>query len=338
MSGKGRGAFLERAHLHERAGGDNLASVIVPHYRDVQSLRQSLSSLQAQHHRPLEIIVVDDGSPEAVFAEVMRCCDDVAQCIRVPHGGPAAARNCGAALAKGSILVFCESDAVYPPEYVGSIISAIAGCKDGSVVAASNVGRRVLAETKGWGHRYARVLYAAVDDAIRRGQRRTGAWAFDARWFRASGGYREDLRVGEDMELVERVIRAGLKVGYGGDVPFLHREPASIYQLFRRSYRSGAVRPRASVVALGATSVAVVVVAGLWQKAGIPPAAGALVVLAAVTLFMDPTWRLTMNFAARNGSGREMMIVSVGRLAWAAGYVCGAIFGWTKGLRASLRR
>ncbi len=338
MSGKGRGAFLQGAPLHDRAGDNNLASVIVPHYRDVQSLIQSLSSLQAQRHRPLEIIVVDDGSPEAVFAEVMQCCDSVAQCIRVPHGGPAAARNRGAALAKGSILVFCESDAVYPPEYVGSIISAIAGCRDGSVVAASNVGRSILAETRGWGHRYARVLYAAVDDAVRRRQRRTGAWAFDARWFRASGGYREDLRVGEDMELVERVIGAGLKVGYGGDVPFLHREPVSIYQLFRRSYRSGAVKPRALLFALGATSVAVVVVAGLWHKAGIQAAAGVLVVLTAATLLMDPTWRLMMSFSTRTGSGKEMIIVSVGRLAWAAGYICGALLGWTQGIRASRHR
>src|SRR5439155_19356221 len=164
---RGRGAFLLRTPLQDRGNDQVLVSVIVPHYRDVQSLKQTLRSLEAQRHRPLEIIIVDDGSPESDFAELVECCSGVAQCTRIAHRGPAAARNRGAALAKGDVLVFCESDAVYPPEYVGSIIAPIASCRDGSIVAANNVGRRVLNETHGWGHRYARALYAAVDDAVR---------------------------------------------------------------------------------------------------------------------------------------------------------------------------
>jgi len=310
-------------------------SVIVPHYRDVQSLKQTLRSLEAQRHRPLEIIIVDDGSPESDFAELVECCSGVAQCTRIAHRGPAAARNRGAALAKGDVLVFCESDAVYPPEYVGSIIAPIASCRDGSIVAANNVGRRVLNETHGWGHRYARALYAAVDDAVRQGRRRTGAWAFDARWFRSIGGYKGDLLVGEDIELVERVINAGLKVAYGGDVPFFHREPASIYRLFRRSCRNGAARPRSFLLALGAGSLVGAMVTGVWYLAGIRTAAAALVSFTALGLMMDPTWRLAVAFCGRNGLLSDVIVVSVSRLAWMAGYIWG---GCTQGIKAVLKR
>ncbi len=335
---KGRGAFLLRTPVRERANDQVFVSVIVPHYRDVPSLKQALRSLQTQLHRPLEIIVVDDGSPEADFAQLMECLSDVAQCTRIAHRGPAAARNRGAALAKGNVLVFCESDAVYPPEYVGSIIAPIASCRDGSIVAANNVGRRVLEETQGWGHRYARVLYAAVDDAIRQGRRRTGAWAFDAQWFRSSAGYREDLVVGEDLELVERVISAGLKVGYGGDVPFFHREPASMYRLFRRSGRNGAAKPRSSLLALAASSLLGLLVTGVWYLFGVTAAVASLISLTAVGLLMDPTWRLAVTYCARSGWLTDVFVVSVCRLAWMAGYVCGGAAGWKQGIKAVLKK
>jgi len=320
----GRGAFLKRSDPSHATSDQGLVSVIVPHYNDVQSLGLSLRSLQAQRYRPIEIIVVDDGSAEPVYVAAAQCCEGVAQLVRMSHGGPAAARNRGASVANGRILVFCEADAVYPPDYVGSIVAPIERCQDGTVVAASNVGRRVLEETSTWGHRYAHVLYAAVDDAIRRGLRRTGAWAYDTRWFLASGGYREDLLVGEDIDLVERVVESGLKVGYGGDVPFEHREPASLRNLFRRAYRSG-VTSRFRRPLLVFLILAVVLLVGAWRVAGFGPTVGCTVLAMAVAMLADPTWRLVIGFSTRSGSIGDMAVATAGRLVWIAGYVSGAV-------------
>jgi glycosyltransferase involved in cell wall biosynthesis len=322
----GRGALLQRTPAVSRPSPQPvLVSVVVPHYRDPASLRESLASLAEQRYRPLEVIVIDDGSPDEVYAQVAALCDGVAQLARIPHRGPSAARNHGAALAKGAILVFCEADARYPPDYVAGIVAPIAACQDGSVVAASNVGRRILHETGAWGHRYARLLYAAVDDAIRRGRRRTGAWAFDARWFRDNGGYREELKVGEDLDLVERVAASGRKVAYGADIPFFHREPESLRQLFRRAWRSGVQRKPGR---LGVGLVAVGIAAGVGgYRFGI--GAGALLIAAAglAVPLIDPTWRLVLSFGARDRQWREAAVASVGRSVWILGYVTGAVVG-----------
>ena len=224
------------------------------------------------------------------------------------------------------MLVFCESDAVYPPEYVAAIVRPVLECPDGSIVAVSNVGRGVLEETAGWGHRYARLLYAAVDDAIRRGVRRTGAWAFESSWFRAHGGYRESLWVGEDVDLVERVVASGHKVAYGGDVPFFHREPRSLLQLFRRARRSGAGSPRRAIIALVAAAGASAVCGMVLQMGWAGLVAGSLFLVLAA-LILDPTWRVVVGFSVRKEPWLLLIVTSVARLAWIAGYVVGALGG-----------
>src|SRR2546421_4551486 len=120
----GRGALLERTLVaNTRLQPSVLVSVIVPHYRDATSLAVSIGSLAKQRYQPLELIVIDDGSPDDVYVQVAQLCHGLARLARIPHRGPAAARNHGAALANGAILVFCESDAWYPPDYVSGIIA-----------------------------------------------------------------------------------------------------------------------------------------------------------------------------------------------------------------------
>ena len=332
MKTKGRGAFLERTSFTGRNLDQPLVSIIVPHYRDVETIGRSLSSLRTQRYGATELIVVDDGSPDDEYAEVERQCGHMGRVVRTSHRGPAAARNYGARMASGAVLVFCESDATYPPDYVAAIVRPILACPDGSVVAANNVGRLILDETAGWGHRYARLLYAAVDDAIRCGLRRTGAWAFEAQWFRSLGGYRENLWVGEDMDLVERVVASGRKVAYGGDVPFLHREPGSLWQLLRRAWRSGAGGPHGPLVG---SLVIAGALAGGWvaTETGLGGLAVGAVLLPLAALTLHPTWRLVVGFSVRNARWSDLMVASIARLAWTVGYVAGGLAGATR-LRA----
>lgn len=97
---------------------DPLISIIVPVYKVEPWLEECVSSIQAQTYRNLEIILVDDGSPD-------RCgeiCDRLARedgRIRVLHqknGGLSAARNSGLDLCHGEYLGFVDSDDVVHPE------------------------------------------------------------------------------------------------------------------------------------------------------------------------------------------------------------------------------
>lgn len=96
-----------------------LISVIVPIYRVEPFLRRCVDSILAQMYQPLEIILVDDGSPD-------RCgiiCDEYAEAnqnIHVIHktnGGLSDARNCGVNQAKGEYIAFVDSDDYISSDY-----------------------------------------------------------------------------------------------------------------------------------------------------------------------------------------------------------------------------
>jgi len=89
-----------------------LISVIVPVYKVEKYLERCVRSIQKQTYENLEIILVDDGSPDQCGA----LCDQYAQedgRIKVLHkqnGGLSDARNAGIELASGSYIVFADSD------------------------------------------------------------------------------------------------------------------------------------------------------------------------------------------------------------------------------------
>lgn len=99
---------------------NDLISVIIPVYKVEDYLSRCVSSILGQTYRNLEIILVDDGSPD-------RCgemCDDFAKMddrIKVIHknnGGLSDARNAGIEIAKGEYLTFLDSDDWVHREYI----------------------------------------------------------------------------------------------------------------------------------------------------------------------------------------------------------------------------
>ena len=97
---------------------DPLISVIVPVYKAQAYLERCVGSIRNQNYRNLEIILVDDGSPDESGA----LCDKFAQedsRIRVLHeknGGPASARNAGLNAMIGEYVAFVDSDDDIIPE------------------------------------------------------------------------------------------------------------------------------------------------------------------------------------------------------------------------------
>lgn len=89
-----------------------LVSVIIPVYKVEQYLKKCIDSIINQTYKNLEIILVDDGSPDDCPA----ICDEYAKNdsrIKVIHkknGGLSDARNAGMAIAKGDYISFIDSD------------------------------------------------------------------------------------------------------------------------------------------------------------------------------------------------------------------------------------
>ena len=87
-------------------------SIIVPVYNVEQYLAECIESIKDQSLTDIEIILVDDGSPDNSGA----ICDDYARKddrIRVIHkknGGLSSARNAGLEVAIGEYIGFVDSD------------------------------------------------------------------------------------------------------------------------------------------------------------------------------------------------------------------------------------
>lgn len=95
-----------------------LISVIVPVYQVEAYLDKCISSITRQTYTNLEIILVDDGSPDRCGA----MCDDWARLdsriktIHKKNGGLSDARNAGMAIATGELIGFVDSDDHISPD------------------------------------------------------------------------------------------------------------------------------------------------------------------------------------------------------------------------------
>jgi glycosyltransferase involved in cell wall biosynthesis len=95
--------------------GKPLISCIVPVFNGERYLAETLDSISAQTYRPLEIIVVDDGSTDGTAAVAARYGDQI-RYIRQDNAGAPGARNRGLSIAQGAFLAFLDSDDLWHPE------------------------------------------------------------------------------------------------------------------------------------------------------------------------------------------------------------------------------
>lgn len=101
-------------------------SMIVPMYNVEDYLPQCLDSLRDQTLQDIEIICVDDGSPDdsRQIAELYARADDRIRVIGKPNGGLSSARNAGIRAARGEHLCFIDSDDLVLPETCQILLDA----------------------------------------------------------------------------------------------------------------------------------------------------------------------------------------------------------------------
>lgn len=117
----------ERVCEREENMGEKLVSVIVPIYKVEAYLEKCIQSIQNQTYRNLEIILVDDGSPD----QCGKICDrykERDERIRVIHkenGGLSDARNFGIDAATGEYILFVDSDDYIHPRMVEILLKKL---------------------------------------------------------------------------------------------------------------------------------------------------------------------------------------------------------------------
>lgn len=117
----------------------DLISVIIPIYNVEKYLNQCIQSVVNQTYRNLEIILVDDGSPDncPAICDAWAAKDSRIKVIHKKNGGLSDARNAGIYAATGQLIGFVDSDDWIEPEMYHQLYDYMN--RDGSDIAACGV-------------------------------------------------------------------------------------------------------------------------------------------------------------------------------------------------------
>ena len=187
-------------------------SVIIPtHNGTTRFFDQALDSVFDQTYSDWELIIVDDASTDETPAYVQ---DRVHSCDRQVHyiqrsvnGGPSAARNDGARLAKGDFLAFLDQDDVWAPTFLEEILAQLRDTPQD--VGAIHTDRWDIS-AKGKRLRYKcsyslRFRYTRITPILCQGNNTIIGMVVKRHAFEALGGFDEKLRSGEDADFLIRL-------------------------------------------------------------------------------------------------------------------------------------
>ncbi len=217
--------------------GSGTACVVIPAMDRPDSLDRTLSSLPGVP----DVIVVDDGS---VNPHAMRAVGDRHAVTVVAHAqntGPAAARNTGVAASQSEFVAFLDSDCIAPPGWPASMLHHFADPAVAAVaprVRANPLGRSVIDRYEATRSSLDMGLFPEL---VRPGSRLgfVPTAALIVRRNALGTGFDEDLRLGEDVDLVWRLTDEGWHVLYDPTVVVEHATRARPRAWLTRRYEYG---------------------------------------------------------------------------------------------------
>lgn len=203
------------------AGTEGRISVVIPAYGAGPYLSDLIRALAAQSHAPDEIIVAHSGDHDPTGT-----IEALAPRVRVLHSEtrwlPGAARNAGAAAAKGDWLAFIDSDMQPAPDWLAGLVGAAAGGgPDDMTIGAID---RAPDETY-WGTVMWYIEFGSVHPTRPAHDMAAGPGAnllIRRKTFAALGGFPEDLLIAEDAAFCVRLREKGGHVRFTPEAVSVH--------------------------------------------------------------------------------------------------------------------
>ena len=109
------------------AAGAPLATVVIPTWERAALVQEAVESALAQTVPEIEVVVVDDGSTDGT-AEALAARyggDPRVRVLRQANGGTASARNAGIRAARGRHVALLDSDDLFLPHHVATLVAAL---------------------------------------------------------------------------------------------------------------------------------------------------------------------------------------------------------------------
>ena len=196
-----------------------LVSTIIPVFNRPTMLHEAVESTLAQTYRPIEVIVVDDGSTDETgdVADALAARHSEVRVIHQQNGGPGLAREAGRLLARGAYIQHLDSDDLLLPRKFEVQVAALEGAPQ-------------CGAAYGW-TRFRRMNGAVEPQAWKRSGERIETLfpsMLTSRWWDtptplyraaviAAAGPWTDLRVEEDWEYDCRIASLGVRLAYVED-------------------------------------------------------------------------------------------------------------------------
>ncbi len=242
--------LAKRGFLEENgkgcAGEEPTVSVIIPVRNRPKDLASCLSSLLKLDYpkEKLEIIVVDDASTDNTpdvasrYPVVLKCMPN--------RKGASYCRNVGAELAQNDILCFLDSDCTSAPDWLNELGAAFLDSKVGGAggLVESHDDKTGL-------DRYEQVKSSLCMGNVARDSSNGDRFfyvpscnlAVRREVYRGLGGFREELEVGEDVDLCWRMTDRGHVIEYLPSARVYHRHRNEIKSFCRRRFDYGTSEP-----------------------------------------------------------------------------------------------
>jgi len=217
-------------------------SVIIPTYNGYHKLKRLLPSLEKQIYRNFETIVVVDGSTDGTRAALLEWSSrlDDLKVFEQKNKGRAGARNAGAKMANGDLLVFFDDDLILEP-----------GCLEAHIIhhvyypGTIGGGRQVIGfkASDPYFHKYRsylsskweKPLLEVVGPVNELQPFFTAAnFSIPRLLFEQLGGFNESLTDAEDQEMAIRADQSGVPIYYLSKAVVYHVDELSIGNYIKR--------------------------------------------------------------------------------------------------------
>jgi len=201
----GLGAWIEpsvrqilRSPSVQRVTPTRMISVIIPAHNEEKYLPQTLAALQRQNYGWFEVIVVANGCTDRTKEAAQDACHRL---IVLSQKNLGVARNLGARMARGEILLFLDADTILEPMALRVIAEAFTNSDAAGTIHGlpddPRLAYRVIYGLKNFVHSCS--LHPGSSGVIL-------CWK---KHFMRVGGFDEALAVRENSELVKRLLRFG---------------------------------------------------------------------------------------------------------------------------------
>lgn len=305
---------------------------MIPAYRASETIRAAVDSVAAQTVRPAQVILVDDASPDGSGAWLEREFGGRHRVLRLDrNAGPAGARNAGCRVADGEWIAFLDCDDAWLPWRLEEQVHALALAPDavlisGDLAIMGHSGGCESAPKSPWaaaGRPASALRRVTVADFVDENPVPTSTVLVRRETLNAVGGFDEQFRGPEDIDLWMRVAAAGPVVKLSTPLSLYRERPGSlsmdqdrflpqILAVYRKAFAPGGALYAQRTLRRRAMAGRYVSAAWSYRECGRRTKAAALILRSWLLwpgrLRVEesrPTWRLRMLGSTLVGSGNE---------------------------------